>query len=41
MCRAKKVFAVSNAPADGTVGELVHELLGKMNLPRNDAAGRP
>jgi len=37
----QKVFAVANAPADGTVGELVHEMLGKMNLPRNDAGGAP
>jgi len=37
----QKVYSVSNAPADGTVGELVHEMLGKMNLPRNDASGVP
>ena len=29
----QKVFSVANAPTDGTVGELVHEMLGKMNLP--------
>jgi hypothetical protein len=37
----QKVFAVSNAPADGTVGELVHAMLGKMNLPKNDSSGAP
>jgi hypothetical protein len=37
----QKVFAVSNAPADGTIGELLQEMLGKMNLPRNDAGGAP
>jgi hypothetical protein len=37
----QKVFSVSNAPANNTVGELVHEMLGKMNLPRNDASGAP
>src|SRR5579863_4979182 len=37
----QKVFRVTNAPAGGTVGELVHEMLGKMNLPRNDASGAP
>lgn len=37
----QKVFSVANAPANGTVGELVHEMLGKMNLPRNDASGAP
>jgi len=37
----QKVFSVPNAPADGTVGELVHEVLGHMNLPRNDASGAP
>jgi hypothetical protein len=37
----QKVYSVANAPADGTVGELVHEMLGKMNLPRNDASGAP
>jgi hypothetical protein len=35
----QKVFTVANVPADGTVGELVHEMLGKMDLPRNDAGG--
>ncbi len=37
----QKVFSVTNAPASNTVGELVHEMLGKMNLPRNDASGAP
>jgi hypothetical protein len=37
----QKVFSVTNAPSDGTVGELVHEMLGKMNLPQNDAGGAP
>jgi hypothetical protein len=37
----QKVFTVDNAPSDGTVGELVHEMLGKMNLPRNDTGGAP
>ena len=35
----QKVFSVSNAPTNNTVGELVHEMLGKMNLPRNDSSG--
>jgi hypothetical protein len=35
----QRVFSVTNAPTDGTVGELVHEMLGKMNLPQNDASG--
>jgi len=37
----QKVFSVANAPADGTVGELVHEMLGRMNLPKNDSSGAP
>jgi hypothetical protein len=37
----QKVFSVANAPAGNTVGELVREMLGKMNLPRNDASGAP
>ena len=37
----QKVFSVSNAPAANTVGELVHEMIGRMNLPRNDASGAP
>jgi hypothetical protein len=37
----QKVFSINNAPTSNTAGELVHELLGKMNLPRNDASGAP
>jgi hypothetical protein len=37
----QKLYSVRNAPADATVGELIHEMIGKMNLPRNDAAGAP
>jgi len=37
----QKVFAVANAPGDSTVGELVAEMVGKMNLPRNDPGGAP
>jgi hypothetical protein len=37
----QKVFNVGNVPADATVGELVHQLLSEMNLPQNDAGGRP
>ena len=32
---------VSNIPQDSTVGELVQRLLSQMNLPQNDAGGRP
>jgi hypothetical protein len=37
----QKQFDVSNAPADGNVGELIQEMLGRMNLPKNDSAGQP
>lgn len=37
----QKVFSVANAPTDNTVGELVHEMIAKMNLPQNDASGAP
>ncbi len=37
----QKVFSVANAPTGNTVGELVREMIGKMNLPRNDASGAP
>ena len=37
----QKVFSVANAPAENTVGELVHEMLSQMSLPRNDASGAP
>jgi hypothetical protein len=32
---------VSNVPEDSTVGELVQGLLSQMDLPQNDASGRP
>jgi len=37
----QKVFSVANAPVANTVGELIQEMLGKMNLPRNDSSGAP
>ena len=37
----QKIFSVANAPTGNTVGELVREMIGKMNLPRNDASGAP
>ncbi len=37
----QKVFKVANAPVDNSVGELIREMIGKMNLPRNDAGGAP
>lgn len=37
----QKNFSVGNAPATSTVGELVQEMIGRMNLPRNDTSGRP
>jgi hypothetical protein len=37
----QKVFSVANAPTGNTVGQLVAEMIGKMNLPRNDASGAP
>lgn len=37
----QKVFVVANAPADGTVGELVQDMLGKMSLTQSDSGGRP
>ena len=37
----QKVFSVANAPTGNTVGELVHEMLGKMNLPATMPAARP
>jgi hypothetical protein len=37
----QKVLSVANAPTANTVGELIREVLGHMNLPRNDAAGAP
>jgi hypothetical protein len=35
----QKVFTVDNAPADGTIGALIHQMVEKMNLPLNDASG--
>ena len=37
----QKVVAVSSVAGDATIGELIPELLGRMRLPANDAAGRP
>ncbi len=37
----QKLFKVANAPVNNSVGELIHEMIGKMNLPRNDASGAP
>jgi hypothetical protein len=37
----QKRFKVTNAPVDNSVGELIHEMIGKMNLPRNDPSGAP
>jgi len=37
----QKVLAVSNVADDVTVSELIREMLAKMRLPVNDAAGRP
>lgn len=37
----QKVFDVSNAPGDSTVGELIQEMLSRMNLPKNDSGGQP
>ena len=37
----QKMATVGDVPTDATVGELVQELLGQMNLPQNDAGGRP
>ena len=37
----QKVFAVSNAPTGNTVGELLNTMIGRMNLPKNDASGAP
>jgi hypothetical protein len=38
---AQKVFKVANAPTDNTVGELIREMVGRMNLPSNDSSGAP
>jgi hypothetical protein len=37
----QKLVNVQDAPADASVGELIHGLLGQMNLPENDVEGRP
>ena len=37
----QKVFSVATAPADATIGEMIKDLLGKMNLPANDSTGQP
>ncbi len=37
----QKVLAVSNVADEATIGELIQELLVRMRLPSNDAAGRP
>jgi hypothetical protein len=37
----QKSAEAKGVPADSTVGELVHGLLGSMRLPRNDVTGRP
>jgi hypothetical protein len=37
----QRVFDVSGAPSDATVGELVADMLSKMNLPQNDSGGQP
>jgi hypothetical protein len=37
----QKVFSVANAPVANTVGELIREVLGHMNLAKEDAGGAP
>ena len=37
----QKKADVRDVPQDATVGELLQGLLSQMNLPRNDAGGRP
>ena len=37
----QKMARVPSAPAEATVGELIKGLLSKMDLPQNDAEGRP
>ncbi|MGA9567713.1 MAG: hypothetical protein WBS19_19465 [Candidatus Korobacteraceae bacterium] len=37
----QKIFVVANAPADGTIGGLIAEMVGKMSLPSTDSGGRP
>ena len=37
----QKKADVRDVPQDATVGELLQGLLSQMNLPQNDATGRP
>jgi len=37
----QKAAEARGVPTDSTVGELIHGLLNRMNLPRNDVGGRP
>jgi hypothetical protein len=37
----QRTVRASSVPRGATVGELVHGLLAKMRLPRNDVSGRP
>jgi len=37
----QRVLSVTNAPTANTVGELIREVLGHMNLPKNDPGGAP
>ena len=37
----QKIFSVPQAPPEATIGELVHSLLSRMNLPENDSTGQP
>jgi hypothetical protein len=37
----QKVFSVANAPTANTVGELINEVLPRLNLPRQDTSGAP
>lgn len=37
----QKKADVRDVPQDATVGELLQGLLSQMNLPQNDAGGRP
>ena len=37
----QKQFRVGSVSKESTIGELIQGLIGKMELARNDAAGRP
>ena len=37
----QKALNVSNVALDATIGELIHGLVPRMQLPSNDAGGRP